>query len=348
MENEDYHPVQPNYYNYKAKNYLTSDMSQPIHMYDNIHTCCYSVNNLGKYPFMRFLLTNSLLNKTLNFPQIPVFKNFDSEELINFSKIGLFGLLMLENFEFFNSNVLFNGFYEYNNNLYMFFDITECNIDINDVYGNNNLWMVLLDEILNHKNICNIDIDSSVTNFFTFNDFLCFLENEDRDSYELPVVGYVKKPECKLNFTYIFGESKSDKNSLLGPYYYFTPFNSIFQENNDENKNNKYGVVRFALFTGNTKYIENHLNDPVDESEIKKQRLNDEKINQNLEHLTMRISDHDGKWAETYDSSYLSNVELDNGVIFNKTILVLKEYEQQIPLSYHFISNKEENFYSIL
>ena len=62
----------------------------------------------------------------------------------------------------------------------------------------------------------------------------------------------------------------------------------------------------------------------------------------------MRISDHDGKWAETYDSSYLSNVELDNGVIFNKTILVLKEYEQQIPLSYHFISNKEENFYSIL
>ena len=57
-----------------------------------------------------------------------------------------------------------------------------------------------------------------------------------------------------------------------------------------------------------------------------------------MEVMTTRISDHDGKWAEKYDSVFLGKTELDNGQYLKKTqIYVLKEYEQQIPLSYHFI-----------
>ena len=53
----------------------------------------------------------------------------------------------------------------------------------------------------------------------------------------------------------------------------------------------------------------------------------------------MRISDHDGKWSEFYDSVFLGKIELDNGdYLKNTPIYVLKEYEQQIPLSYHFIN----------
>ena len=59
-----------------------------------------------------------------------------------------------------------------------------------------------------------------------------------------------------------------------------------------------------------------------------------------MERLLMRISDHDGKWSEKYDSAYLGNVELDNGEVFDKNILVLKEYEQQIPLTYHYVNKK--------
>ena len=52
----------------------------------------------------------------------------------------------------------------------------------------------------------------------------------------------------------------------------------------------------------------------------------------------MRISDHVGKWGENYDSVFLGKIELDNGEYLKNTpIYVLKEYEQQIPLSYHFI-----------
>ena len=111
------------------------------------------------------------------------------------------------------------------------------------------------------------------------------------------------------------------------------------------------GIVRFAIFLGLTKYIENHLNDPEDASDIKKQRLLDESIDQSIERLTMRISDHDGKWSANYDSAYLGKIELDNGIYLHNKILALKEYTQQIPLSFHYVNasqKKGEEDYSIL
>ena len=95
------------------------------------------------------------------------------------------------------------------------------------------------------------------------------------------------------------------------------------------------------MFTGKVKYIENNLNDPNDESQIKKQRLEDQTIDQNFERLTIRISDHDGLWSTNFNSVYLGHVELDNGIYLENTpIFVIKEYEQHIPLSYHYVNKK--------
>ena len=80
-------------------------------------------------------------------------------------------------------------------------------------------------------------------------------------------------------------------------------------------------------------------NDPNDDSEIKKQRLNDSSLKHNCEIQTLRISDHDGIWTKTYDSVYLGNIELDDGSFIEETpLIVLKDYKQQIPLSFHFIN----------
>ena len=55
----------------------------------------------------------------------------------------------------------------------------------------------------------------------------------------------------------------------------------------------------------------------------------------------MRISDHDGNWAKLYDSVILDAVELDDGSKLKDTpIYVCKEYEQQQPLSYHYLNKK--------
>ena len=110
---------------------------------------------------------------------------------------------------------------------------------------------------------------------------------------------------------------------------------------NNKNKINDC-IVRFALFIGKVKYIQNNLNDPIDESEIKKQRLEDETMDKNMERLTYRISDHDGLWCKKFNSVYLGHTELDNGTYLENTpIIVVKEYEQQFPLSYHYVNKKK-------
>lgn len=355
MENEDYNPDSPNYYNYKPKESrklkLLFDLQPNLNDY-NTYICAYDVNTDGKYPFQRFILTNNILDETLVFPQIKFCKEDSNEDIINFSKVILFGYLMQEDFEKFNENVEFNGYFydNDNNNVYLFYDITKCKIQLNDIEKYyNKVWLVLLDEILNCKHLCNIKINTQVTNFFNLNDDFCFLLDDNNNSYELPIVSYVGKQENKLNFTYTFGETMSNKNSILGPFYYFTDYFKAFDEAFQHNDIKKSGVVRFALFVGRVKYIENYINDNIDSSEIKMQRLEDDTLDKNMEQLLMRIEDHDGKWREIYDSAYLGCLELDNGIILDKRTVVVKEYNQQIPLSYHYINKKTfKNDYLII
>ena len=340
-ENDEYNPVPPTYYNYKGTSLLTLDYKNQLFEYYNINIFGYTINNEKKYPFKQILLAKSVINSDsdLIFPKIPIFNKLNKIELIEYAKVCLFGFLSLENYEIFNDLIRFDGFYEHNNNLYLFFDLTKIKINLYDIYSSSSLWFGLIDEIVNYKHICNIKVNESVTNFFQENQDLCFLVDENDDIYELPIACFIPSPENKLNYSYMFGQIKEDKNQILGPYYYFKNYYNAFEEAGSLITDNiRMGLVRFAVFVSNVKYIENYPNDPVDESEIKKQRLQDVNLDQNIERLTMRISDHDGKWAEKYDSAYLGNVELDDGSYLNKQLIVVKEYEQEIPLSYHFIN----------
>jgi hypothetical protein len=328
-----------NYYKYNGAKILMESFDENPSTYENIYICAYDVNNKGKYPFQRFLLTNTPLNKTLNFPTLKLSKKFNKEnidEFIHFSKVSLFGLfyLYMDDFVKFNSELSFNGFYEFENNLYMFFDLTNSNLKINDVYMNNHLWFATIEEIINLKCVCDVSVENKITRFFIENDEFCFLLDENKKSYEIPIIGYVGKPESMLNYIYTFGESKKENDGMFGPYYYFTNFNGSLD---------KDGLIRFAIFPGVSKYIENDLLDPYDNSEIKKQRLQDQTIDQNFERLTMRITDYDGRWRENYDSVILGKIELDNGTFISNPIIVVDEYFRQIPLSYHYVNKNTLN-----
>lgn len=345
MEDDEYTPVPKKYYNYKGKEHLNLSLNLYGNSYKDkvLKICAYTIIN-KEIPFLRFLLTNIGINKGLIFPTVPLIK-IDRGQLIEYSKVCLFGLLMLQDFVKFNESVEFNGFFEYDNIIYIFIDITKCNYEADDIYKSNNCWFALTDEIINLKHLCNMYIENEVRNLFINNEDLCFLEDETNNIYEVPVVGYVGKPENKLNFTYVFGESKCDKNEILGPYYYFKDFNNAF---NDGCQYKNGGIVRFAIFIGSVKYIENYPNDTIDDSEIKKMRLNDDNLDKRMEGLTIRITDHDGNWAYKYDSIYLGNVELDDGSTYKNNIIVVKEYEQQIPLSFHYVNKNSLNSYSII
>jgi hypothetical protein len=326
--------VEHNFYYYKGRDFLSKNIEELIDItnIDYINVCPYEVNNEGQFPFIKFLLCKNHLFNKLDF--LKMFIDFDtsitSEKIVELTKNKLHEILYCKDFKIY-------GFYVFENEVFLFVDLTNCKVILNDIYSDNDLWFVLPHEILNTRRICNLKIDAYVLHFFNENYNFAILENEKKEAYESPVIGYVGKPENKLHFTYHFGETRKNKNAILGPYYYFTDYKNAIKNAYELGEKNA-GIVKFALFAGTTKYIENFPNDNIDYSETKKQRLEDEKLDKIYEQLTIRISDHDSLWTTEFDSCYLGNILLDNGSYLKDTPqVVLKEYNQQVPLSYHYI-----------
>ena len=354
MENDTYTPPEPITYNYKA-NFRSIDDCEGVDLdkpYDTIYICAYNVNTEGKAPFLRYLLTDHIgYDQKIEFPMIPQLSTIQTmNECVAHAYLCLIGLLMANGQDKNMDQITFSGYYTFNGSIYLFYDITKCNIQIFDIYRNNNCWMALIDEIVNHKHLCNIPIDESVVDLFLANEELCFLVDKNNKRFEIPIVGFVPKHENKLAFTCTFGEPIGDKNNIFGPFNYFSDFFTSFSKcdvtepfirsrnnNIDADYGAKPGLVRFAIFLGATKVIEKCQNNLIDESETKKLRLEDDTLDTKLEQLTMSISDHDGKWAQNYDSIYLGPVELDDGTYFKCNLLAIKNYNQQVPISYHYV-----------
>ena len=334
---------------YKCNHKFKSHDKENLNKINNIYICASKVNIDGNVPFIRYLLTNHNINgEIMDFPMVPklpILRDIIScvhransclDILIPYSSIS-------------GDQIKYNGYYIFNDNIYLFYDITKCDIKLDDTYRANNVWLILVDEIVNHKHMCNIPIHDNVVSLLSDNDELCFLVDKNNKNFEIPVVGYVPQDENKLSFVYTFGQTASDKNGIFGPFFYFTDFFTSFVKYKIEDPYlsvsikdtnfGKKGIVRFALFLGIHKNIENHPNDPIDESDIKTQRLDDPTLDTKMEQLTMRISDHDGLWTRKYDSVYLGAIMLDDGTQLKRNLLAITNRDQQVPLSYHYIDN---------
>jgi len=324
------------YYKYKGTDILSNSfLDLKVNTSTNVlHICAYKVNTDGKYPFQEFVMIQNPVSFTddLMFPFIYITDDLcknqkeDQEVKSDILYQASYILSHIIQFDYMKDVVHIDGFYEYNQDLYVFIDMTEQ--FKSNIIGH----FVLVDEIVNRQKMNDMPIQNYITSLFIMNDPLCFLLNDETsETYEIPTTAYVHKPIKKVNFTSIFGQTV-DQDGILGPYYYFTSYKKVTNQKKEESG----GVIRFALFTGNTKYIENYPDDPIDESQIKKDRLEDQNLDQHYEKMTLRISDYDGLWVNRYDSVYLAELELDDGrQIKEAPMLVIKAYNQQIPLSIH-------------
>lgn len=345
MSDDDiYEPEEPKYYKYRGKMVLNSTYRNSLSSYKKVNIFAYEVrnNNSSKVPFMQVLLSKSTVSDVLNLPSIPILVTINSkEELIDYVKVCLFGIIDDKDFEEFDKIVNFDGFYEYDNELFLFFDITQCKLNLDDIYLHSSLRFGLIDEIISRWNICNIPIDSKIKRMLFSNsnvEYLCYLEDKKRNKYEIPSVVYTSKLNNRLNYHYIFGETKTD--DIFGTQYYFKDFQEAVK---DACKlEGQSGVVRYAVILGTTKYVENRHEDPNDLSETKVNKLTDPSGNPHFERLTMRITDYDGKWTEKYDSIILGQVLLDNEEVLNRQITAVKDYEQQTPLSFHYVDKRRQ------
>lgn len=342
-------------YVYKPLDIINKNIHEiPEYFFTSVFIYAYSINTSGKEPFIELVLhkfhSQEMFSDLLKFPG---FLTINQNNVLNDATKILNNTLKQKDT---NYEYDFKGFFIEDVNLYLFVDCSELlrSNRAKLVKRNDTLWMVLIDEIINHKSTCNFKIDEDIIRFFNKNPECLVLHSRNGEMYETPTVAYAGREESMLEFTAVMGVSQADSDDTtapMGQYYYFTDYVTAFlhggwsKTNEPEIKYNKLitypnsdkylkgGIIKFALFLGNMKVIIGIEDNDPDESLKRKSIINQNDISRRM----MEITDYDGLWANMYDSVHI-NPKIDCEKEQTKTPLwVLKVYEQQLPLCYHYI-----------
>ena len=302
-------------YTYPGLNLLDDDLEYCANNYEfgNIHICPYYITETEKMPFLQFILrkydkNHETKSDLITFPSFEYVRNFPT---MNFSNYILD--VMHAAYKIKNGMYEYKGFVNKDNQFYVFYDFSKCVINVHDLYRMNDLWLVTMDEIMNHSKVCNFPLDPAVTSFFSDVNNIDFGYLKDRDGniIETPIVGYIGASSRHLEFISCFGISETMQEKLPTPHYYFTDYQKAIKMAGWSNKDNvegnavddnfkysKGGIIRFALFVGDVKiYSENTKGDV----------------------------------KSSYDSMYIGS---DDG----HPLWALTHYDQQYPLTCHYIN----------
>ena len=375
-ESQYYDTDNSNAYVYNIVDYLQTDLDDYLNQQDNavykmVYICAYNVNSNGLCPFIQYMLYkephHSFFEETMKFPYFAYVKDVDIKH--NCRKV--LDKIFTERYSPINNSkgYQYKGFINTNDDIYMFYDCSAYSISAHELPRNATIWFALIDEIVNHKHMCNFPIDDTVSSLFLQNPEFIFLNDMNNNHYDIPLVAYTGNYFNKIDFQLTFGQSKAALDALLGPYYYFTDYNNaikqggwtntvnrspmnvlvepnrIGQDQDQDQGQCKYvkgGIIRYAIFPQYMKVKLNMPEDPCDESEITMSVINAaDSNNYNNYKQRIRLSDRDGLWVTEYDSIYIGPLELDNGEMFKEgPMWVLKNHEQQLPLTSHFIDKR--------
>jgi len=352
---------------YGGLNYLEAELTtlfmdlknNPINR--EIHICAYHLNISLHCPFIQYLLykphhtTNPENNKSSsNFSKYDPTKNdfifphflYKSEQDILMKSMTTIDVLCQSFYK--ETQYEYKGYLSDGNDIYMFFDCSHMKLDTLKMTRANDLWLVCMDEIINHRKVCEFNIHISVYDLFHKYENFTYLTDESGELYEMPIVAYKSCVINKLDFISTFGISTLP-TGIFGNHYYFTEYNSAIQK---YDKDQNVGLIRCILFLGKMKVVLNLLDDTTDSSDTINQ-LKNVYNNDKLAQLKLRISDYDSNWCLSYNSIYVGQIELDDGSIMTDTpIWVVKKQHQYHIMSTHIIKvfpvdlkNKQFNTY---
>jgi len=304
----------------------------------SIKMCSYHINtSVKESPFVQyFLFKRNMIDGDIF--ELPSFPYKTSLEVITKS---ITIMELMSKVYYCDATYSYKGF-EYNGkDLYLFFDCSSFKISSANLTKNHDLWLVLVDEIINHKSVCGIGIDPYTSSYFESNQDLLYITNKTGNIYESPIVAYTGCNKDQYEFESFFGSSPGGEDAILGNYSYFTDFSRSIK-NCTKDKDKIGGIVRYAIFPGDMKIKLNGHDDPEDDSHVTYDMLsaceNNTDAHKQLT-LTMRLADRSGCWAILNDSVYIGDVELDDGSRYdNAPLWCLKRYEQQCVMSCHLIN----------
>ena len=297
-------------------------------------------------PVLLFLLYKNL---NLSFPEFNISTNID---------IGIEKKLDII-FDNYKIKPEYVGYKEYNNNIYIFYQYKEKYV-VSQVKKNSSWWWATTFEIVNHKKIMNIDIDSTVYNIFIENPLIYSLFNEKDKVLSNGNIVFYGGHQNYISFISSLGLPKESPTSNLGPYYYFYSYHgagrrAIWSENrkskeiygeditqNEFGVYDKGGIVRFVIFGNNPKFLLNKNTDPEDDSEISTTLAESNPFIKS----TLKIRDVDGKWAINHNIAYIGStyINVDGSDHKPRRLLeqwAVRDYNQHLPLSYHYINTDE-------
>ncbi len=220
-----------------------------------LNILCYHVETQCKYPFLQFMMEkipycDNIVKEQLIMPYIFIrdpFKNI-GELVLEKIKSGLDSL----NCEY---NKVTEDMYKG-----ILFSADGCssyalvNITGIDIYGLNFsrqsiYWFALPSEIINTKQVCNIDINSDIICLFSDTPKLgCLTNANTNETFIIPDAVYTGSELKQSEFYSVFGNTKKKIYESCGEYYYF--YRSF------ENSANNRCVNRYALFVEGKIYLE--------------------------------------------------------------------------------------------
>ena len=318
-------------FNYNITNIINSNFKELPTNPERILFCIYRIvdcknRSNAQLPFLQYLLYKypDNVNNTMVFP----FIKYKHGKILKLASDYIKSIS--------NKNLDCKGFIENNNNLYLFYNISEStDFTIQEIKlksRNDVFWWALLDEICNHKSILNIPIHQSVYEIFLKNPALLYIKY-DESRLEIPIVAYygnyykfiptvaamgqqAASPINKNNSMFYFGSfRKAIRYGMWTPYYTQKFLNNTSITDID-GRYNEGGIIRYALFLGKSKVP---LNEPYDK-------------------LDSVISNTE--WASNYQSLVIGSTDFDHKKLSINPEYVILQTTQSISLSYHKIDDK--------
>jgi hypothetical protein len=256
-----------------------------------IYILCYNINNDCKYPFLQFMMEkipfNNFIKEEFSLPSVLCYNNETDLETLALEKVKRSLQIVNCDISKITPDMYKGIIYDEMDNIYLLVNISEIDIGSLQLSRNTLIWFCLPTEIINNKQICNIDINEMTVNLFTRTPGLSILTDVDNKPFILPDVVYTGGERKNVEFTSVFGNIKTQEYNSCSKYYYFYRcFNDAIKEggwikkggtteidNTDkgythsvsdrllvDNNYGRYitgGITRYALFIEGKIHVEN-------------------------------------------------------------------------------------------
>jgi hypothetical protein len=355
------------------KTNVDDDVDLPLDT--RVEMCIYRINHSYRsIPFLEFLLyldgnKNDVQLPQLTFPYI--LSKHTKGGLVEQCSAPLQALFATDHLE---STVRYSG-YSYNKrdkrcvlffNKLLLGNVEDTNITF--MSSKNRWWWTLSSEIFNEHQMLNHSISESVVAFFNRNPEIMHLNIEGK-TMESPIACYAGKHFNYVSYMAAFGMKKASTRAHFGPYYYFVGFLDSMKYAcysiraphvektrgkqkkqlkfnphvladgtsltvNEYGKHTKGGIARFAVFLGRCRAF--FMNGEEDRSELSMFWAKQDP----LVMAKLALRDINGDWTRYFNAAYVGEYNFDDHDERKSKRAAgwtIKEYENQIPLSYHEI-----------